>query len=128
MNKWYLLSLVLLTGGVVFLVLGIIRGEVELGIAVIIPFMIGSGIFAGAAFLCLAGFFVCFFLGMMQSTHTRTNALLTHEKQNSSIKTGGVVFIGPLPIIFGSNWKIALAMMVLALVLIVAAGVFLLSL
>ncbi|OYT40715.1 MAG: hypothetical protein B6U89_01310 [Desulfurococcales archaeon ex4484_58] len=36
-----------------------------------------------------------------------------------SVSTGGVLIIGPIPIIFGSNQKIALAMLVLAVILTV---------
>jgi len=123
MNKWHLLSLALLPIGLVFLVQGIIIGDIELGIAFIIPFMMGSGIFAGVAFLCITGAFVCFFLGTLHTIDKQEHVIVPPKEKKSSIKTGGVVFIGPLPVIFGSNWKIAVVLMILALILIVVMSV-----
>ncbi|RLF25962.1 MAG: hypothetical protein DRN01_05850, partial [Thermoplasmata archaeon] len=31
---------------------------------------------------------------------------------------GGVILIGPIPIVFGSNWKIAIALMFIAIIFI----------
>jgi len=42
-----------------------------------------------------------------------------HMSKKTSIKTGGVVFIGPIPIVFGSNWKIAAILMFLAIIMMV---------
>ena len=43
-----------------------------------------------------------------------------HQKK-TSVKGGGVVLIGPIPIIFGSNWKIAIVMIILAIILIIVS-------
>lgn len=128
MNKWYVLSLALLTIGVVFLVQGFLDGDIEVGIVFIVPFLRGSGLFAGVAFLSIAGSVVCLFLGMMYPIQKQDSAVVTHEEQKSSIKTGGVIFIGPIPVVFASNWKIAMVIMILAIILIVATSILILNL
>jgi uncharacterized protein (TIGR00304 family) len=45
-----------------------------------------------------------------------------------AIKTGGVVFIGPIPIIWGSDRKIAFVMAIVSVVLVVIFLIFALSL
>ena len=51
-----------------------------------------------------------------------------YPKKKVSVKGGGVVFVGPIPIVFGSNWKIALVLMLIALgiilVMVFFVGVF----
>jgi uncharacterized protein (TIGR00304 family) len=42
-------------------------------------------------------------------------------KKKTSLKGGGVVLIGPIPIVFGSSWKIALILMIVAIILILVA-------
>jgi uncharacterized protein (TIGR00304 family) len=44
----------------------------------------------------------------------------TISREKTSVKGGGVVLIGPIPIVFGSNWKIALVLMIIAIILIIA--------
>ncbi|KCZ72257.1 TIGR00304 family protein [Candidatus Methanoperedens nitroreducens] len=47
------------------------------------------------------------------------------EKKESRIRGGGVILIGPVPIIFGSDKRFALIAMILAIVLMVLAIFFL---
>ena len=40
------------------------------------------------------------------------------EEKNKKVKGGGIVLIGPIPIVFGTSWKIMLILMILAIVII----------
>ena len=40
-------------------------------------------------------------------------------QKKTSVKGGGVVLIGPIPIVFGSNWKIIVIMTLLAIIIII---------
>ncbi|RLF92053.1 hypothetical protein DRN50_09415 [Thermococci archaeon] len=43
---------------------------------------------------------------------------MTPEKK-TSFKGGGVILIGPIPIVFGSNWKIVVFLMIIAILLMI---------
>ncbi|HIH44310.1 MAG TPA: DUF131 domain-containing protein [Candidatus Methanoperedenaceae archaeon] len=47
------------------------------------------------------------------------------EPEKTHVEGGGVIFIGPVPIIFGSNPRIALIIAVIAVVLMLMAIVYL---
>lgn len=46
MNRRHLLPLVFFISGIVFFSLGILTKEMEIGVVLIFPFMVGSGIYA----------------------------------------------------------------------------------
>ncbi|MCK5560543.1 MAG: DUF131 domain-containing protein [Thermoplasmata archaeon] len=48
-------------------------------------------------------------------------------RARTSVKTGGVIFIGPIPIIWGSDRKIAYIMAIVAVVLVIAFLIFTLA-
>ena len=125
MNKYKILSLVCFILGVIFLSLGVLSGDVETGFVLIFPVLIGEGFYAflGFIFIFLAVFlFMLGYRANIQIGLPPSYPHSTEEKVESKKKTitgGGVVLIGPIPIIFGSNWKIAIVMMILAIILII---------
>lgn len=122
MNNIRFLSMICFFSGVFFIVYGVLNGDVEVGVFFIVPFLVGSGIPAFLGFILI---FIAFFLfmcssfddwvGAEDSVFGGQDAQLTEK---TSVSGGGVVLIGPIPIVFGSNWRIAVVMMVLAIVLI----------
>jgi uncharacterized protein (TIGR00304 family) len=48
-------------------------------------------------------------------------------RPRTSVKTGGVIFIGPIPIIWGSDRKIAYIMAIVAVVLVISFLIFTLA-
>ena len=111
MNRYHILSLVCFILGIVFFAVGFLTGEAEGGVFIIFPFISGSGIYAllGIIFILIA--IPLFIFGLV--THVRPDE---HQpdydeyqpRKKTSIKGGGVILIGPIPIVFGSNWKIAM--------------------
>jgi uncharacterized protein (TIGR00304 family) len=108
--------------GILFFLLGYLNGEVEVGIFLIFPFIIGSGIFV------LVGFFLIFFavfvsiLGFGRHIRDIDDSDINKDQysisKKTSVKGGGVILIGPIPIVFGSNWKITVLLMILTTIII----------
>ena len=111
--------------GLVFFVLGVLSGEIKTGFIVVFPFLVGSGVYAflGVFFVIIA--ILLFMFGLIRSKVASSEPPFDEDEKRDiqkekSVKGGGVVLIGPVPIVFGSNWKIAVLMMVLAIIIIVA--------
>ena len=128
MNRLHKVSLVCLILGIVFFIIGVLSGDVETGFMVVFPFFIGSGIHAFLGFICIFIAILLFIFGF-SSTTIESSDLSFREADDTqskrSVKGGGVVLIGPIPIVFGSNWKIAVVMMTIAIILIITVFAFL---
>jgi uncharacterized protein (TIGR00304 family) len=121
MNKFHFLSLISLVLGIVFLFIGILSGDVEGCIFFIMPYISGSGIFGFFGFVFIIGSIFLFLFGLTNFIEKEVYESEDSEfkpRKKKSIKAGGVVLIGPIPIIFGSSWKIALISIILAIILI----------
>ncbi len=124
MNKFHFLSLFCLIVGIIFFGLGFLSGDVETGIFVVFPFLAGSGIYAFLGFIFIFIAFLFFMFGFTTYTESdefQTNYDEYHPQKKTSVKGGGVVLIGPIPIVFGSNWKIAIVLMIIAIIVILVA-------
>jgi uncharacterized protein (TIGR00304 family) len=120
MNRFHLFSIIFVILGIISFVFGIYFGEVKTGIFIIFPYLIGSGISAFLGFIFLFLAVIIFLFGIVSNYNISSNQDDGIEpKKKTSVKGGGVVLIGPIPIIFGSNWKITLVMIILAIVLII---------
>ena len=115
MNKYHIFSVFFFIISVFFLALGVFFGDVQTGIFVVFPFISGSGIydFLGMIFLFVSILFFIFGFGVKYDK----DEIINREK--TSVKGGGVILVGPIPIVFGSNWKIALVLMVVSIILII---------
>ncbi len=65
--------------------------------------------------LIIVGFFLAAF-GMMSSVEDRREDR-NEETKEEKVKGGGVILIGPVPIVFGSDKRFALIAMILAIVI-----------
>jgi len=121
MNKFHFLSLLCFIVGIIFFGLGYLSGDVETGVFVVFPFLSGSGIYAflGFIFIFMAILFFMFgFTTYSESDEFQRKYDKYQPRKKTSIKGGGVVLIGPIPIVFGSNWKIAIVLMIIAIIVI----------
>jgi len=124
MNKYNFFSLICFIIGIVFFIIGFLRGDIQTGVILVFPFLAGSGIYAFAGFIFI---FIAILLFMFSfKTNVESDKLKmdqgnSQQTNKASVKGGGVVLIGPIPIIFGSNWKIAVFLMVLAIIFILVA-------
>ncbi|ADL19142.1 hypothetical protein ASAC_0736 [Acidilobus saccharovorans 345-15] len=62
--------------------------------------------------IILVGMFIIVAAGVYEAYRQSSQA-------KGQVQAGGVVMIGPIPIVFGTSWKMAIIAMVLAIVLIV---------
>lgn len=121
MNRFQALSLVCFILGIVFFTIGFLTGETKGGIFIVFPFIIGSGVFSllGFVFIFIAILsFVFGFTSYIKPENIKSENDELQSKKKTSIKGGGIVLIGPIPIIFGSNWKIVIVLVIIAIILI----------
>lgn len=118
----------LFAAGVACIAASVLTGDTEVSLLLIFPVFSGSsGLFVFGTVLIIFSFVVGFILLMMGQIELASPGLARPEEYpgqtpgRGGTKYGGVVLIGPLPIAFGSDRKIALAMLVLGIVLAIAA-------
>lgn len=122
MNKYHFLSLVFLIGAVILFIIGFLEGDIQGGIFFIFPFVVGSSIFLliGILLIFLAVIFYIFGFARFDfpdKEHSVPSDEIFEKK--SRIRGGGVILIGPIPIVFGSSWKVSLFMMILGIIIII---------
>jgi uncharacterized protein (TIGR00304 family) len=102
----------------------IISGEGQVGLFLIFPFVFLQGeIGAVGIFLVIIGMF-CLLIGISTSAteipeSTAGGSGATASQGGAKKNFGGVVFIGPIPIIFGSDAKMANIMLMLAAAIVI---------
>ncbi len=74
--------------------------------------------------LIIFGFFLIIF-GMMRSVRESEERDTGQETGRKRVKGGGVILIGPIPLVFGTDKKYVLILMILAIVLMLLAIIFL---
>ena len=120
MNNYKKFSIICFICGLIFFIMGIIEGKVEVGFFLFFPFLIGYGFYAFFGFILFFFSILLFMFGFYRSTTDSIDLPTIENRQNKKIvKGGGVILIGPIPIIFGSNRKIIIVMVVLAVLLII---------
>ena len=120
----------LLVAGLLTLALAISRGEATVYLIVIVPAVVGNGPFAFLGILLVfAGFFLTFFFGLAAVPPPRSAGPLipptppTPDVPSPAVpprRWGGVVFLGPIPLVFGSDPKMTRNMLILGAVLFIA--------
>jgi uncharacterized protein (TIGR00304 family) len=136
-NKYYIAALGALILGLVLLAIDVTRGQASAGIIVIIPYITHSGILSFLGVICIVCAFLLFYAGIAHSGYTsydeneiigaspRSSEVQSPEREGTIGKTrrrwGGVVLIGPIPIIFGSDKRTTLIALSIALTLLAIA-------
>ncbi len=89
------------------------RGELELYLFLIFPVLKADGVYGAASLLLAFAAFVIFLLSFF--------TLATQEGRGRSerMSAGGVVLIGPIPIIFGGDRRTAVLALVLGLMALI---------
>lgn len=128
MNRYLIIAIILAISGISLIGYSVASGEGSAGVVLFIPVFYGSGLFAFLGVICImSAIFLAFFgfatqLGGAEDIEGQQEpgaSQQTRPRAEKSIKGGGVVLIGPIPIIFGSDTKMTLVLVVLAIVLIV---------
>jgi uncharacterized protein (TIGR00304 family) len=118
----------LFVAGVACIAASVLAGDAEVSLLLIFPVFSGSsGLFVLGTVLIVFSFVVGFIFLMMGQVELASPGLARlgeypgQDPGRGDTKYGGVVLVGPLPIAFGSDRKIALAMLVLGIVLAIVA-------
>jgi uncharacterized protein (TIGR00304 family) len=117
-------ALALFLLGMVLMAYAAYLGEMTFTLVVIIPVVQSSNIWALAGMALIFAAIFLFFFSMaapMREAPAQPNASAPQATvpQQPARKFGGVVFVGPIPIIFGSDKKVAKWMLVVALVIVI---------
>jgi uncharacterized protein (TIGR00304 family) len=143
-NPYLYIALAFFVLGIVCMAYAVHIGEAEVGIFLIFPFVIGGGMFSGLGGLFIILGFLALFVNMFKSFTFMTMDDYEEEPpvrrakgavpvaegrerarspKGPSIfgggKGGGVIFLGPIPITFGSDAKVTRYMLYLAIVAVV---------
>lgn len=129
------IPMVIFLAGVATIAYSVATGEARVSLVVIFPVFTGSsGLFLLGILLIVLSFFVGFGMLAMEPTTTGTDGPPTDQadmpqRTRQRTRYGGVVLIGPIPIAFGSDKKLALTMLVIgiALVIVLFVALFLLG-
>lgn len=116
--------------GVAALAIAFSRGEAQLSLVVFVPVITATGPWAALGILLLVAGFVTAFLtwpfriGTMAvpepAAPPRAMAEEVPPTQPTTRRWGGVLFLGPVPIVFGSDAKVTRTMLILGLLLFLA--------
>lgn len=104
--------------GLCFLALSVLSGQAEFGLFLIFPMVIGGGLYLllGVLFIIVSFLFPFFISLGRKQDHPKETKI---EKKRKETKYGGVIFIGPIPIVFGKDKSITAKMMYIGLAIAV---------
>ena len=124
MRRWFLIALLLFASAIILMIVSVASGEGQVGLFLIFPFMVAWGPMAvvGSVLLFLA--VISFFIGFLRSGDVvLQDAGGADPAAKTGRKFGGVVMIGPIPIVFGSDRKIANWMLLAGVVLFILMAI-----
>jgi len=130
MRRLTVLALLALVGGLALLAYSAATGEGQVVLFLIFPVFTGSGLasFAGMLLIMLGlflGFLSMAGLALPGAESAPPPAAAPPAPPASPArKFGGVVLLGPIPIVFGSDRRVTTAMLVLAIVLTILLVLF----
>lgn len=128
LNRFFAVAILLIVCGIALLGYSASAGEGSAGVFFIVPYFQGSGLAAFLGMLCIMGAMISGFLGFAAQMEVPGEGAPRDQEQGQkppgtkprpAVKTGGVVLIGPIPIIFGSDPKMAVILAAMAIVMIV---------
>ncbi|MEF8874622.1 MAG: DUF131 domain-containing protein [Candidatus Thermoplasmatota archaeon] len=110
--------------GILFIVLSIIQGNAEVALLLFIPVIYGAGIYLMIGIVLIFLSFILFFVFSFSDTYKKSHRRMkkeVYEDPTESKETessyGGVIFIGPIPIVFGKDASTTKKMMWIGLVI-----------
>ncbi|MFO8110014.1 MAG: DUF131 domain-containing protein [Thermoplasmata archaeon] len=106
--KRVLLPGIAFAAGIILVVTALLQGEASVALLLFIPILYGGGWLLGLGILLIMSSIVLWFF-MLSQEETRS--------AKGESKYGGVVFIGPVPIVFGSDTKVTRIMLYVGLVI-----------
>lgn len=139
MNRFLAIAILLLICGIALLGFSVAEGESSAGVFVVFPVLIGSGLWAFLGMMCIMGALIFGFMGIgarfagfgdfdesePRAQQKQGQGQGPRQRTGPAVRGGGVVLIGPLPIIFGSDTKLTIVLVILAIIMMVVMMFFL---
>ncbi len=126
-----LLSYILIAFGIILLLISLLTGNAKFGIFIIFPFVYGYGLLSAISFfLIIIGIFLLF-LSPFEIKYTQLqspNEKPEFENVRKEKHVGGVLLIGPIPIIFGNDKNMAIISILASVLILLAILIFILFL
>lgn len=126
------MPIALFVAGILCIAAAVLSGEAEVSLFLIFPVFSGSsGLFLLGIALIVFSFISGFLLLMMGQVELASETAYPEfaggvsSTEKARPRYGGVVLLGPVPIAFGSDKSIALAMLVVGIVLAIVAVILL---
>jgi uncharacterized protein (TIGR00304 family) len=124
MRPWRILALFVIVAGVSLLAYCVAIGEMQVALVLIVPVIFGSSILGILAIgLIIAGVFVAIADSFLSAEGESSQDRLSNESGLTETpkrkEFGGVVLIGPIPIVFGSSKGMTLLAAVIAVIILV---------
>ncbi|MGC8585299.1 MAG: TIGR00304 family membrane protein [Thermoplasmata archaeon] len=123
MNVFRISGISLVVLSLFFIFLGILNRTINFGILVVFPFMYGYGIYAAIAFLLLFSGILLFFMSFFFDSQKYENYEIENKNPDigngKKIEYGGIILIGPIPIVFGNNERNVKILVILGIVLMI---------
>ena len=124
MRRWFLIALLLFASAIILMIVSVASGEGQVGLFLIFPFMVAWGPTAVAGSILLFLAVISFFIGFLRSGDVvLQDAGGADPVAKTGRKFGGVVMIGPIPIVFGSDRKTANWMLLAGVVLFILMAI-----
>ena len=117
--KKFILPVITFMIGISFITLSVLSGQAEFGLFLIFPMVIGGGLYLLLGVLFIIISFILPFIITFTETEEPHRGGYQVDKEKSETKYGGVIFIGPIPIVFGKDKSITTKMMYIGLVIAV---------
>ena len=123
MKLYKLLAILFFIAGIFFLIYGIILNEVSVVFLFVVPFIIASGPFSifgvFLIFISILFFIIDIFKKLNNENRVSYGKDQGENFEKRSIKSKGIILIGPIPIFLGTNWKLSLLTIIIAILALI---------
>jgi len=110
------IATILFAMGIICIAAGIALGEGKAGIFIIFPFIYGNGLLMLAGILLVFISFPVFMFSQFRfADKFGDDGILNREEMRTERHAGGLILIGPIPIVISSDWKTALILMAIGI-------------
>jgi uncharacterized protein (TIGR00304 family) len=122
MSRLRLIALLLFVAGAVGIVAGVLSGDIQVGlIFFVIPYLYGGTALGALAILLVMAGVVLVFVDMARRTPSGHATTPTDENPvRPRTEWGGVIIVGPVPIVFGSSPRITLVALAIVAAILTA--------
>jgi len=130
--KMAYLAYFLLLSGITLIILAVMRGEASIALFLIFPVIYGSGFLSMIGVLLIMLSIFLLFLSPFYELKAHAEPvrykehepmLEPHKEVKEKTKIGGVIMLGPIPIVFGSDKSTALLSVLITILMLVSIAI-----